>query len=108
MASDPGADADDVIECEGHGAQPVTLVCEHLAQSQPDDEKKIGFHWNADDGMLVANCDACEAEADDDGFLPDDYVEETFVLICRECFAEIAAVNGVERFQIEAAEAASK
>lgn len=97
-------DADDKIECEGHGIQPTTLVCHHLAESQPDDDK-IGFHWNADDGGLVANCDECEAEADEEGFLPEDFVIENFVVFCRGCFVELAAVNGVSSAEIEKAEA---
>lgn len=96
--------ADDVIECEGHGLQPVTLVCRHLAESQPEDTS-IGFHWNADDGGLVANCDECEAEADEEGFLPEDFVLDNFVLFCRSCFVELAAANGVASADIEKAEA---
>lgn len=106
MASDPHV-SDETIECEGHGAQPVTLVCVHLAESQPDDES-IGFHWSAADGDLVANCDECEAHAGDDGFLPEDYVLENFVLLCRGCFVELAAANGVGAAEIDKAEADAK
>ncbi len=100
-------DPDDVIECEGHGRQPSTLVCRHLAESEGDDAAELGFHWSAADGDLVANCDACEAEVGADGFLPDDYVLDNFVLICRLCFMELAADYGVEPAEIEAAEAAA-
>ena len=92
------------ITCEGHGEQAAAIVCEHLAESQPDDEA-IGFHWFCDEEGLTANCDECEAEADADGFLPEDYVIEHFVKICRQCFIELAAVNGVELAEIAAAEA---
>lgn len=98
---------DDTIDCEGHGKQPATIVCEHLAESQPEDEP-IGFHWFCDEEGLTANCDECEAEADADGFLPEDYVTEHFVAICRECFIELAAVNDVTRADIEAAEAGAR
>lgn len=97
----------DTIDCEGHGKQPATIVCEHLAESQPDEEP-LGFHWYCDDEGLTANCDECEAHADDDGFLPEDYVIEHFVKICRSCFVELAAANGVELTEIEAAEASAK
>jgi hypothetical protein len=98
--------SDDLVNCEGHGQQHPAFACQHLAESQPDDQS-IGFHWNCDDGDLIANCDACEAETDDEGFLTEDYVLENFVLICRLCFVEIAAVNGVENKMIEQAEAAA-
>lgn len=96
----------ETFTCEGHGRQPATIVCDHLAESQPDDEP-IGFHWSCDAEGLAANCDACEKHADDDGFLPDDYVLENFVMICRQCFVELAAVNGVTLAEIEAAETAA-
>lgn len=98
--------SDDLIECEGHGKQRPAFVCQHLAETQPDDEP-IGFHWNCEGGDLLANCDDCEAEAGDDGFLPDDYFEENFVVICRLCFVEMAGVNGVAVKDIEQAETAS-
>lgn len=103
MTTDTGDD--ELIECEGHGRQPATLVCVHLAESQPDDEG-LGFHWSAGDGDLVANCDECEAQVGDDGFLPEDYVLDTFVVMCRGCFVELAGANGVTPAEIEAAEAA--
>ncbi|MBR2536053.1 MAG: hypothetical protein IKE66_08285 [Hyphomicrobium sp.] len=98
--------SDDLIECEGHGQQRPAFVCQHLAETQPDDEP-IGFHWNCEGGDLLANCDDCEAEASDDGFLPDDYFEENFVVICRMCFVEMAAVNDVSLQEIEQAEKAA-
>lgn len=98
---------DEMVACEGHGEQPATLVCVHLAESQPDDET-IGFHWTAADGDLVANCDACEAEAGDDGFLPEDYVLDNFVVMCRGCFVELAAANGVTSAEIDGAESAAR
>lgn len=106
--SDPEAgDGAAFVQCEGHGNQLVALVCVHLAESQPDDAS-IGFYWNCEGGDLIANCDACETEADDEGFLPDDFVEENFVVICRSCFVEIAGVNGVSGAEIADAEAAGR
>ena len=98
---------EDLIDCEGHGKQPVALICRHLAEAETEEAADIGFHWSAADGDLVANCDACEAEVGDDGFLPDDYVYDNFVLICRLCFTELAADHGVEAGEIETAEAAA-
>lgn len=97
----------DMIECEGHGQQPTTLVCKHLAEPS-EDGPEIGYHWSATDGELVANCSACEANVGEDGFLPEPYVIENFVLMCRECFIELAADNGVEADEIVAAEAEAK
>ena len=87
--------ADELINCEGHGQQPATLVCVHLAESDPEGDK-LGFHWNDDEGGLTGNCDECEALCDAEGFFPDDLVEETFVVICKGCFTEIAQAHGVE------------
>lgn len=97
----------ELVECEGHGQQPPSFVCQHLAESQPD-AASIGFHWNCEGGDLLANCDECEAEAGDDGFLSDEFFEENFVVICRSCFIELAAVNGVTGDEIASAEAASR
>ena len=85
---------DGLIECEGHGPQPSTLVCRHLIEAEHGDTS-VGFNWSDDEGELVANCDACELECDDDGFFPDELVEETFVVTCKACFAEIALAHGV-------------
>ena len=98
--------SDDLIECEGHGQQRPAFVCQHLAESQPD-SPSIGFIWNCEGGDLLANCDHCEAEASDDGFLSDDYFEENFVVICRMCFIELAAVTDVSLQEIELAEKAA-
>ena len=97
----------ELVTCEGHGEQPPAFVCQHLAESQPDDEP-IGFHWNCEGGDLIANCDACESHAGEDGFLPDDFFEENFVVICRSCFVEMAVVNGVTVDAIETAETHSQ
>lgn len=98
--------SEELVDCEGHGQQRPAFVCQHLAESQPDGPT-IGFIWNCEGGDLLANCDACEAEAGDDGFLPDDYFEDNFVVICRLCFVEMAAVNGVGQEEIELSERAS-
>jgi hypothetical protein len=87
--------SNDLIDCEGHGPQqPATLVCKHLIEAEHGDTSP-GFNWSNDEGELVANCDACELECDDEGFFPDDLVEETFVVTCKSCFAEIALAHGV-------------
>jgi hypothetical protein len=97
----------EMVTCEGHGQQPPSFVCQHLAESQPEDAS-IGFHWNCEGGDLLANCDACESHAGDDGFLSDDYFEENFVVICRSCFIEMANVNGVSSDAIAEAEASAQ
>ena len=95
MSTDPSSDsAVEMLECEGHGRQPATLVCLHLAESDHGDTS-MGFHCSLDDGGYVANCDACEEECDEDGFFPDELVEETFVMICKGCLEEIARAHGV-------------
>ena len=86
---------DELVDCEGHGPQPSSLVCLHLVEAEHGDTH-IGFNWSADDGEFVANCDECELLCDADGFFPDDLVEETFVVTCRSCFVEMALANGVE------------
>jgi hypothetical protein len=97
----------EMVACEGHGQQPPSFVCQHLAESQPDDSS-IGFHWNCEGGDLLANCDDCEAHAGEDGFLSDDFFEENFVVICRSCFIEMAGVNGVSTGAIADAEATAR
>jgi hypothetical protein len=84
----------ELIECEGHGPQPTTLVCTHLIEAAHGDTS-MGFNWSEDEGDFVANCDACELECDDEGFFPDDLVEEIFVITCKGCFDEIALAHGV-------------
>ena len=87
--------SDELVTCEGHGQQIATLVCRHLVESEHGDVS-AGFHWTDDEGDLTANCDVCEALCDQDGFFPDDLVNDTFVVICKGCFLEIATANGVE------------
>jgi hypothetical protein len=88
------SNGDELIDCEGHGSQPSTLVCSHLVEADHGDTG-MGFNWSEDDGDFVANCDACELECDDDGYFPDDLVDETFVVICKGCFIEIALAHGI-------------
>ena len=95
-----------LMTCEGHGEQPPSFVCVHLAESQPDDQS-IGFNWNCEGGDLLAYCDACEKQADAEGFISDVFFEENFAVICRSCFVEMAAVNDVTVEAISAAEAAA-
>lgn len=84
----------EMLECEGHGTQIATLVCIHLAESDHGDTS-LGFHCSVEDGDYIANCDDCEAQCDDEGFFPDDLVEETFVSLCKGCLEEIAKSHGV-------------
>jgi hypothetical protein len=94
-AASPTTDSDDgTVECEGHGTQPTALACVHLVEAKYGDTE-LGFNWSADDGSFVANCDECELECDDDGFFPDELVEETFVVICQGCLKEMAQANGI-------------
>lgn len=91
----PEAVAEDTaVDCEGHGRQPSALVCTHLVEADYGDTT-LGFNWSAEDGDYVANCDECELECDDDGFFPDELVEETFVVTCQTCLMEIAKAHGV-------------
>jgi hypothetical protein len=90
----PAPDDDGTIDCEGHGRQPSALACTHLVEAAFGDTD-LGFNWSAEEGDYVANCDECELECDDEGFFPDDLVEETFVVICKRCLDEIANVHGV-------------
>ncbi len=92
--SDDGERDDGLVTCEGHGEQPPSFVCVHLAESQPD-AQSIGFNWNCEGGDLLANCDACEKHADAEGFLSDAFFEENFAVICRSSFIEMAAANDV-------------
>ena len=93
-ADQPDPEGDAIVDCEGHGAQPATLVCLHLVEAEHGDIS-MGFHWSADGGEYVANCDACEAECDAEGFFPDALVDENFALICKACLDEIALAHGV-------------
>jgi hypothetical protein len=90
-SADESAD-DGTIQCEGHGTQPSALVCLHLVEAEYGDTE-LGFNWSADEGEFVANCDACELECDDEGYFPDDLVEETFVVTCKSCLDEIATAQ---------------
>ena len=91
----PTSDADDtIVQCEGHGTQAAALACVHLVEAEHGDTE-LGFNWSVDEGDFVANCDECELECDDEGFFPDELVEETFVVICKSCLDEIARAHGV-------------
>jgi hypothetical protein len=92
--SDQTTPDDAFIECEGHGRQPTALACVHLVEAEHGDTE-MGYHWSRDDGEWIANCNECEGACDDQGFFPDALVEETFVIICKSCFDEIALAHGV-------------
>jgi hypothetical protein len=93
--TDPAnTDDDGTISCDGHGRQASALVCVHLVEADYGDTG-LGFNWSVDAGDYVANCDECELECDDEGFFPDELVEETFVVICKSCLEEIAAAHRV-------------
>jgi microcystin degradation protein MlrC len=93
--ADPDSSDNGTIDCDGHGKQPVTLVCLHLVEADHGDTS-MGFNWSVEDGEFVANCDACEAACDADGYFPDELVEDNFALICKACLDEIALAHGVK------------
>lgn len=88
-----GPHSDLVLECSRHGNEPAAVVCRHLLEV-PLGQASPGFNCTLDDDGYVANCDACEAECDAEGFLPDDLVEQSFVAICKACLGEVAQALG--------------
>lgn len=58
-----------VVECDQHGPQPETFVCQHIVQSLASGQP-VGFHWPADSNQECRDvwCSACHDRHERRGF----------------------------------------
>ena len=80
------------IKCGTHGEQDKTFVCQHIIETLKDGEPR-GFHWNQSDGAFEAICEACN------NLTPEEFAataQENINTLCFGCFADAAAINGID------------
>ena len=89
-------DEERFVECEKHGKQQETFVCQHIIQTLQDNKPR-GFCW-ADDPEKPrpdAWCSECESRVQaTDGEWTDD--SEAFAgvkLLCSECYNKAKEIN---------------
>ncbi len=89
-------EAEQLVECAEHGAQPATFVCQHILRGLEED-KPYGFWW-ADDPESTrpdAWCTACEEYLNADGGEWNDKTEAFagVKLLCGSCYDRAKARN---------------
>lgn len=84
------------VECDAHGKQLATYVCQHIVQTLRDNIPR-GF-WSAEPepGQLYPDswCSACEAMANEAGEWNDETEAKAGItLICSACYERARALN---------------
>lgn len=80
------------IECDVHGEREATSICTHILDTLGDGIAR-GFGWCFFDDHYQAACDGCHAMSDEEW---DEARAELIRVVCIQCFARAAAINGVE------------
>jgi len=87
-----------VVQCEKHGAQPETFVCDHVVQSLRDGQPR-GFFWavDSDDEYPDAWCGQCNDRLAASGGEWTDALEATAKvrLLCARCYEAAKELNGL-------------
>jgi hypothetical protein len=76
----------DLIQCEEHGSQEETYICQHLISSLKTNES-VGFYWSSEP-RGDAWCHACEKVRIAEGGIRGDWNERS------EAFADIKILCG--------------
>jgi hypothetical protein len=84
-----------IVQCDQHGPQPETFVCQHIAQSLASGQP-VGFHWPADSDQEYPDawCSACHERHERCGF---EWVGEAAEhlgakLLCARCYVQARAL----------------
>lgn len=85
------------IECDRHGVQEETFVCQHIVQTLSD-EKPRGFYWARDSEQRRPDawCSECQARVSATG---GEWTEEVLAhakvkLLCGACYDVASRLNG--------------
>jgi hypothetical protein len=86
-----------LIECDRHGRQQETFVCQHILNSLRT-RKAVGFFWPAeavDEERPDARCSDCDRRVQKTG---GDWIGEAaehlgLTLLCASCYDEAKAIN---------------
>ena len=86
------------VECQTHGEQEETYVCQHLARSL-NTQEHVGFFW-ANEPRGDAGCSECEAVRVKEGGISGDWNDRSeelagITLICGACYDKVRALNGL-------------
>lgn len=84
------------VECERHGPQPETFVCQHIVQTLRD-RKPRGFFWaDTPDPRPDAWCTECNDRVQRAGgqWTPEAERAAKIKLLCGSCYDEAKALNG--------------
>jgi hypothetical protein len=88
----------DVINCQTHGPQEETFVCEHLVKAL-DTGEMVGFFWSGEP-RGDAWCSACEEVRIREGGITGDWNErsEKFAkikILCGACYDQLRVMHGL-------------
>jgi len=86
------------VECDTHGEQQQTFVCQHLVRALSTGEK-VGFFWSSEP-RGDAWCSACEDVRIRDGGITGEWNErsEKFAgikLLCGACYDRLRTLHGL-------------
>jgi hypothetical protein len=87
------------IQCDRHGLQEETFVCQHIVETLRD-RKPRGFYWvkDSEDRRPNAWCSECEARVKKTGgeWMGDSLTHLNAKLLCGACYDEAAQINGIQ------------
>jgi len=80
-----------MVQCQDHGSQPETFVCQHIAQSLVR-RQPVGFHWPGDSDQEYPDawCSECNARHERAGFEWQGEAAEQLgaKLLCARCYLQ--------------------
>ena len=86
------------IECDQHGRQDVTLVCQHVVQTLHD-RRPRGFFWpgESSEPRPDARCGECNQMLEAAGWeWSEPAIEHAHIqILCAACYDEAKALNGL-------------
>jgi len=84
---------DDVVQCNSHGKQDITYVCQHLAESLSS-RKKVGFFCSGSKSRSDAWCAECEKTRTKEGEWNDRSEKALGIrILCGACYDEVCRFN---------------
>jgi len=81
----------EIVNCNAHGEQAVTLVCQHIARANQSDAN-MGFYWSNEDENVFPDawCRACNEQL----LVADEWNDAmvkaaSFKVICSVCYLDL-------------------
>jgi hypothetical protein len=90
------SDNETFVQCDEHGKQPATCVCQHIVQTLMDGQPR-GFWWAADaeNSKPDAWCSECEAyvQASGGAWTEENEAFAGVKLLCGACYDKVKESN---------------